>query len=46
MIPIKEAEEFNDSNLIPNDLSVRWNGCSDGWAEEGTFIIKEIPSHD
>ncbi len=45
MIPIKEAETFNPDMLIPKDLSVRWNICSDGWAEEGTFIIRELVSH-
>ena len=42
MIPIKEAEEFDPLNLIPADLSVYWNTSTDGWAEEGTFIIREV----
>ena len=45
LIPIKEAEDFNAASLIPNDLSIRWNIASDpDWAEEGTFIIREIPN--
>ncbi len=42
MIPIKEAEEFDPLNLIPADLSVYWNGITDSWADEGSFIIREV----